>query len=93
MRYTVTGTINGRQNNLTWDAGRLSGSQEAVDLVTIEAQVLRQARVAVGPVGMYLVADLKDPLAALFVMLRVFSNPEVTGEIPEPPKTPNGAIV
>jgi len=94
--YTAAGTINGKGYSVIWQDGTLSGSQEAIERLEIEAQALKKAGVPVGPEGMYLAPDLAEPLAALFIMRQVFgADLKVTGEVPEPPdeEIPEGAKI
>jgi hypothetical protein len=96
MTYTVTGTIAGKTYSVTYRKlpllkPKLTGDRVAVDIVTIVAQTTRGL---LGPVGMTLKPPyLNDPLAALFVMLEVFDEIlETSGDVPEAPSVPNGAI-
>lgn len=100
MKMTVTGTIRGQPVSLTYSRGlvgkpKLEGDILAVDEVLLAAEVRKGE--AVGPVGGPYVTEnyLNDPLAALFLMLEVFDEGslQATGDVPEAPGAPEGAII
>lgn len=89
--FTVKGRIRTKTYSVTYDAGKLTGDRVAVDLVSITAATIRGP---VGPIGTYFEKDyLKEPLAALFIMLEVFDEVlEISGDMPEADDVPDGAI-
>jgi hypothetical protein len=93
--YTVKGKLRGKIYTVTYKKGltgkvELSGDSIIVKLIEIRAASPRP----IGPVGMYFDKDLlKEPLAALFVILEVFDEIiEATGDVPEAPEIPEGAV-
>ena len=95
MMYTVKGIIGGRVYSVTYSKlpllkPKLTGDARVVDFIQREAKLGHLA----GPVGMELKRPyLNDPLAALCVMLEIFDEIlETTGDVPEAPSVPNGAI-
>lgn len=97
MRYDVKGAINGNTYSVTYSKlpglkSALTGDAVVISLIESEARVL--AGRLNGPVGMTFDGDyLQDPLAALFVMLEVFDEiTETSGDVPEAPAVPDGAI-
>ncbi|MHB8125861.1 MAG: hypothetical protein ACYDEJ_09530 [Desulfitobacteriaceae bacterium] len=97
MRYGVKGNIGGNTYGVTYSKlpglkPKLTGDAVAVKFVEHKAKLL-EGRL-IGPVGMYFDKDyLNDPLAALFVMLEVFDEIiETSGDVPEAPDVPDGAI-
>ncbi len=94
MRYTVTGTIEGRTFTVTYEDGRITGDEPAVRLIEATARSLEGE--PVGPVGgPYTDRDhLRDPLSALFVMREAFDEVvSATGDVPEAPDAPEDAAV
>jgi len=97
MKYSVTGKIGGHTYIVIYSKlpalkPRLTGDDVAVKLIEIRAQALQGS--ILGPVGMYFDRDyLNDPLAALFVIREVFDEiVEASGDVPEAPDVPGGAI-
>jgi hypothetical protein len=95
MKYTVKGKLNEIVYTVTYQKG-LSGKAELTgDLVAVRLIEIRAASSRpVGPVGMYFDSNLlENPLAALFVMREVFNEIiEASGDVPEAPAIPDGAI-
>lgn len=93
MTYTVKALLGTKLYTVTYEAGQLTGDEFAVDVLQINNQALQGT--LIGPVGMYFDRDyLKNPLAALFLMREVFDEIlELTGEVPEPPDVPDGAVI
>jgi len=96
MRYTVKGKFGGKTVEVTWDNGHLIGMPTIVNMIRIHSDVLGAQREPIGPVcGPYKEQDyLNDPLAALFLMQDHFFEEivKVTGDVPEAPRVPDGAI-
>ena len=97
MKYQVKGRIGKDTYEVTYSKlpglrPKLTGNPVVVKLIESEAQVLEGR--PIGPVGTYFENNyLYEPLAALFVMLEVFDEVlEISGDVPEAPDVPDGAI-
>lgn len=99
MKIFVTGTIRGQSTRLTYSKGliggpKLDGDALAIDEVTLMAKL--KTGDPVGPVGgPYVTSNyLASPLAAVFLIREVFDEGvEITGDVPEPPPVPDGAVI
>lgn len=97
MAFTVRGQIRSRPAMLAWDAGRLDGDAFAVQQAQDDAAWYTGE--VVGPVGGPYVTKnyFAEALsAAIFLQEVVFDRePELTwsGDIPEPPAVPEGAVI
>lgn len=95
--FKIKVRIQGRLEWLTWDDGKLFGRPYLVDSVKAEAKL--RAKDYIGPVGgPYTRGARQHLLSGLSVLhlLRGMEGVEVgeaTGDVPEPPDTPPGAIV
>lgn len=81
MAFTVKGSIRKRKYMIVWEGpNKISGDRLAVDLVNIAAATKRRV---IGPVGMYFKKDyLKDPIAAMALILEVFTKVDrITGDV------------
>jgi hypothetical protein len=97
MMYNVTGKIRGYTLRVTYSKlpllkPKLTGDAVAVKFIEHKAKTLQGT--LIGPVGTYFDRNyLNDPLAALFLMLEVFDEIlETSGDVPEAPAVPDGAI-
>lgn len=82
---------------VTWENGELSGSAEALlTLIRLEAEVLEGSLVGLIPTGPFTTTDhLKDPLSAFCLIQGMVPREDflgASGDIPEPPELPEGAI-
>lgn len=92
--YTVRGMWRRQPHSVTWDNGRLSGHDGLV--VAIESEAATLEGFAVGPTAgpLTFTDHLQDPVSALVVMRTVFDSiREVSGDVPDLPPTPRGAII
>lgn len=92
MTITLTGTRGGEPVRLVWDAGTVSGDRDAVDAFWDLAAVYRGKELLALPAW----AIDADPATAWgFVALArgVFDRePDVEGDLPDPPPVPPGAV-
>jgi hypothetical protein len=93
MTYTVNGTIGPDTHTVTWTDGELSGDAPAVERIHARAEELEGELVG-PPTGPFTEVDhLQDGLSALFIMDEVFDAiTEATGDVPEAPEVPEGAV-
>lgn len=97
--YTARIRRSGRNLDLTWDEGKLSGNPRLVALVRNQAK--RWEDMPVGPVGGPYTRGRRAHLASglsTVHLLREICDPGtvpeiISGDAPEPPETPPGAIV
>jgi len=99
MKFNVTGTIRGQPVTLTYSKGLIGGptlTGDALAVEEVEFMVQALQGTSLGPVGgPYFTKNyLKEPLAAVFLIREVFDeDAEFTGDVPEPPRAPKGAII
>jgi hypothetical protein len=94
VRFTLTGSRNGKTVSITWEDGSLSGDADAVSAVQHVADVW-EGRTIGQPGGPYTTQNhLASPYTARYFMCRVFSErPTLTeGALPLLPDPPEGAI-
>ena len=97
MKFTVKARLGEKTYTINYEvlpSGRyqLSGDRLAVDLVRITARKLDGH--PMGPINIYTDYNhLKEPLSVIPVIEEVFDEiVEVTGDVPEAPDVPEGAI-
>jgi len=94
MKWTVKGKYKGKQVEMVWDNGKLSGSLKLINALRRRAALLEGT--LVGPVGGPFTQrhHLQDPLSAIYLVWDLFDeDPKASGEIPYPPKVPKDAII
>jgi hypothetical protein len=82
---------------VTWENGELSGSDEALlTLIRLEAEVKEGSPVGLIPTGPFTTTNhLKDPMSAFCLIQSMVPLEDflgANGDIPEPPELPEGAI-
>jgi len=90
----LRGSVRGAYRMVTWDNGRVIGDADAVEMVVADAR-LREGE-AVGPIEGPTTGrrHLRSPLSALIIMSSLF-DPDtlvLSGDVPERPPIPEGAI-
>ena len=96
MAYTIKLTLFGRPETVKWDNGTISADELVEAALAGIAEALSREGRTVGPIGMDLdPQDWKDGLAFLFLCKAANEDGEigVTGQVPEPPEVPAGAII
>lgn len=91
--FWVRGFLAGREREVRWQNGTLTGDALLVALLPMYERALEGA--SLGPVGgPYRNRDyLSDPLSAVFLMREVFDSIAASGgDLPVPPTVPAGAI-
>jgi hypothetical protein len=94
MTYTLTVDFKGGRYTLTWDHGEVSSDNDAFLLfVTATAKGLEGR--AIGPVmGPYTrINHLADPLSTVCLVRELGEIVDTTGELPEAPSVPEGAMI
>ena len=96
MKYTARIRQWGREVELTWEDGELSGDQDIVDRLTLEAELREGSDVSHTPTGPATQTNhLSDPLSTLRLLQRFIADEdilELTGDVPEAPEVPEGGI-
>lgn len=96
MRYTITGRLlsSGTPADLTWENGELSGEGQARLEVLALAESLEGRPVGATPTGPFTDhSHLLDPLTSTVLLGAVFApGAEWSGEVPELPAVPDGAV-
>jgi hypothetical protein len=95
MHYEVTGQCRGREVQVTWDNGRLTGDTLAILLVETAARRAELRGIPVGPPsGPYTTENhLADLLSALFLTRELLGDDiTATGDVPTVPEIPKGAV-
>ncbi|NJJ37832.1 hypothetical protein [Paenibacillus apii] len=91
-RFSLKGTIDGIEVEVTWADGRLLTTPSITALILSQAAALEASGELIGPVGgPYRERDyLNDPLAALFLLREhVFDTVvDATGDVPSAPTVP-----
>jgi len=93
VKYTVIGTAkNGDKVTVTWEDGKLTGDYVTVRRAESLAKMLEGERV--GPVcGPYTESDhLSDPISTLVILREIIDITDITGNVPQRPPIPDGAI-
>lgn len=82
MTYHIIGILDDDVVELTWEDGTLTG--DLVAITRIEARVVEIGTGPFGPPTADLVADLADPLSALFIIDEVLDEVGILeGDVPE----------
>jgi hypothetical protein len=96
-RWTITLHYWGARQEVTWEDGELTGADvDFIDLIKMQAEVMEGQPVGLIPTGPFTTTDhLSDSLSA-FCLIQSMVPPEnflgASGDIPEPPELPEGAI-
>jgi len=94
MKFTVKGYRGGIEREVTWEDGVLSGHEPTIEAIKADAEARKDE--PVGPIGgpYTLGAHLAAPLSAAILIGEAFDKIiSAEGEVPEPPETPEGAVV
>lgn len=91
--FTIRGKYNGRETEITWDNGTLTGDEFLVRRLQREAEAMEGHLVAFPTMGGTTHNHLQDSLSALYLILEQFEEVfESHGDVPQLPDVPDGAI-
>lgn len=91
--FTLKGKYNGREVEVTWDNGILSGDDFLVRRLQCEAEAMEGFLIAFPTMGGTMHNHLQDPLSALYLILKQFEEVyESLGDVPQLPDVPDGVI-
>jgi hypothetical protein len=96
-RWTIALRYWDARQEVTWEDGELSGpNPDMLDVTRLEADVMEGQAVGPLPTGPFTITNhLNDSLSA-FCLIQSIVPPEdvleASGDIPEPPELPEGAI-
>lgn len=92
--YTLKCRYRNRDFSLTWEDGEFRGDPSAIFVLEARATAYEDEEILIGPpTGPFVTEDyLANPLAALWLVREVFEVLDATGDVPEPPEIPVGAV-
>ncbi|QRG65974.1 hypothetical protein [Brevibacillus choshinensis] len=91
--FTIKGKYNGKETEVTWDNGTLTGDDFLVRSLHCEADAMEGHLVAFPTMVGTTHNHLQDPLSSLYLILEQFEEVyESHGDVPQLPDVPDGAI-